>query len=1459
MANDLDDSLAEATSLGTVSTTARTVDELISPDTDVDMYAFTVATGQTVDFDIDTSLNGPGGLGSFLRLFNLQGQQLASNNDANAPGENVIGFDAYLRFTFTTGGTYFLGVSNANNTSYNQFTGDGDAAGGQNSTGSYRLIVRALPVDDDDSIAESISLGAVSTNPSVVSDIISPDIDVDIYRFTVAAGQVVDFDIDTSLNGPGGLGSALRLFNAQGQVLAFNDDANAPGENVIGFDAYLRFTFSTAGTYYIGVSNANNIFYNATTGGGDAAGGFNSVGSYQLSVHALPADLDDSLIEARSLGAVTATPILVNSSITPDIDVDIFRFTVAAGQVVNFDIDTPLNGPGGLGSFLRLFNGQGLELAFNNDAAAPGENVVGFDAYLQFTFATAGTYYIGVSNASNTLYNVATGGSDTAGGFDSIGDYQLIVQTAAAITTDPDDSLAESVSLGAISTTPVLASDIISPDVDVDIYSFTVAAGQVVDFDIDTSLNGPGGLGSFLRLFNGQGQELAFNDDDDAPGENIVGFDAYLRFTFTTAGTYYIGVSNVNNTLYNALTGGGDAAGGQNATGNYQLIVQALPIDPDDSLSEAPSLGTVTTTPDVVNDSITPDIDVDLYSFTVAAGQVVDFDIDTAPNGPGGLGSFLRLFNAQGQELAFNDDAAAPGESVIGFDAYLRFTFAAAGTYFIGVSNNNNTLYNPTTGGADAAGGFNSIGSYQLTVQLVSASSVDPDDTLLEANALAALSTTPTTVSASISPDPPSMFQTDVDMYRFTVAAGQVVDFDIDTPLNGSSGLESYLRLFNAQGLQLAFNDDATAPGETFVGFDAYLRFTFAAAGTYFIAVSNANNTQYDPSNGNGDTIVVGAPNATGSYQLIVQLVATDTDDSLIEATSLGAISTAAVTRTDTISPDIDVDIYRFTVTAGQVVDFDIDTAANGPSGLGSFLRLFNAQGQQLAFNNDANAPGENVVGFDAYLRFTFAVAGTYYVGVSNANNTLYDPLTGNGDAAGGPNAIGNYQLIVQALPVDLDDSLSEAPSLGAASATPVTINGSITPDIDVDVYRFTVAAGQVVDFDIDTSLNGPGGVDSFLRLFNAQGQLLTFNNNAAAPGESQVVFDAYLRFTFATAGTYYVGVSNANNMQYDPISGGGDVAGGFNSIGSYQLSMQALPPPAVATLLLTINVSSIPELNGTAVGTVSRSNSALTQALVVALSSSDTTAATVPPSVTIPVNQSSATFTITAVDDDVADGTETVTITASAAGFVAGSQTLQVTDNDGEWHNAAFPTDVTNDGIASPIDALTIINFINAFGAGPVPAGNPPPYYDVNSDNFIGAIDVLMVINYLNAQRSGAGEGEAFHAAAPTFSGGTATASFWPARAVDSPARTAAALSQPLAVAFTQSPLLNAGVPKGVVNRFSQPPPRPDSGRASASPDPLDAIFAELVAELELEAVLNSRQSRRQIERGSGEQTEAT
>ncbi len=141
----------------------------------------------------------------------------------------------------------------------------------------------------------------------------------------------------------------------------------------------------------------------------------------------------------------------------------------------------------------------------------------------------------------------------------------------------------------------------------------------------------------------------------------------------------------------------------------------------------------------------------------------------------------------------------------------------------------------------------------------------------------------------------------------------------------------------------------------------------------------------------------------------------------------------------------------------------------------------------------------------------------------------------------------------------DLDDTIVEATGLGAVSTTALTTNGSISPDIDVDVYSFTVTDGQTVDFDIDTVLNGTGGLGSYLRLFNASGTQLAANDNAAAPDESSVGFDAYLRYTFVTGGTYYIAVSNSTNVTYDVTTGTSDTVGGDNSTGAYQLSLQAV------------------------------------------------------------------------------------------------------------------------------------------------------------------------------------------------------------------------------------------------------------------------------------------------------------
>jgi ELWxxDGT repeat protein len=108
-------------------------------------------------------------------------------------------------------------------------------------------------------------------------------------------------------------------------------------------------------------------------------------------------------------------------------------------------------------------------------------------------------------------------------------------------------------------------------------------------------------------------------------------------------------------------------------------------------------------------------------------------------------------------------------------------------------------------------------------------------------------------------------------------------------------------------------------------------------------------------------------------------------------------------------------------------------------------------------------------------------------------------------------------------------------------------------------------------------------------------------------------------------------------------------------------------------------------------------------------------------------------------------------------------------------WHNTVDGLDVTGmdlapDGEVTPADALAIINYINAFGAGPLPAGAAPgaPYIDTASaesgayqyggDNFISAHDVLAVINWINAFGNGeagpVGEGEATASSLPQFTG---------------------------------------------------------------------------------------------------------
>jgi hypothetical protein len=142
--------------------------------------------------------------------------------------------------------------------------------------------------------------------------------------------------------------------------------------------------------------------------------------------------------------------------------------------------------------------------------------------------------------------------------------------------------------------------------------------------------------------------------------------------------------------------------------------------------------------------------DVDLYSFNLEVGQTVSLDIDTEEVLPETLDfrpivfpvleetlqkpdTELRLFDAEGNELATNTDGAAPNEE-FSRDPYLEYTAEAAGTYYVGVSQLGNRNYDPNVARSGSGWTFPEVGvffgPYELTASLVDGTTdpVEPTD-----------------------------------------------------------------------------------------------------------------------------------------------------------------------------------------------------------------------------------------------------------------------------------------------------------------------------------------------------------------------------------------------------------------------------------------------------------------------------------------------------------------------------------------------------------------------------------------------------------------------------------------------------------------------------------------------------------------------------------------------------------
>ena len=251
-----------------------------------------------------------------------------------------------------------------------------------------------------------------------------------------------------------------------------------------------------------------------------------------------------------------------------------------------------------------------------------------------------------------------------------------------------------------------------------------------------------------------------------------------------------------------------------------------------------------------------------------------------------------------------------------------------------------------------------------------------------------------------------------------------------------------------------------------------------------------------------------------------------DPNDQISEAINMGPTGSAH-TELGTIDSPTDVDMFRFTVTAGQRVGFDIDVTGR----LDSVIRLFDSTGRQLTSNDDGAAPGESR-SYESYLDYTFASGGTYYLGVSGYGNSSYNAVTGTGDTNG---STGDYNLTVQSLstePVDpprvpfdteSNNTINTANFIGAFARGfySQTYYGSTGTSPDTQDWIRIRVAGRTSG----TIQLSPVSQDLDLELYNANGSRIGLSINPGTRVDT-------INMNGLAAGTYYIrimpGVSGA-------------------------------------------------------------------------------------------------------------------------------------------------------------------------------------------------------------------------------------------------------------------------------------------------------------------------------------------
>ncbi len=131
--------------------------------------------------------------------------------------------------------------------------------------------------------------------------------------------------------------------------------------------------------------------------------------------------------------------------------------------------------------------------------------------------------------------------------------------------------------------------------------------------------------------------------------------------------------------------------------------------------------------------------------------------------------------------------------------------------------------------------------------------------------------------------------------------------------------------------------------------------------------------------------------------------------------------------------------------------------------------------------------------------------------------------------------------------------------NLGDDSVPRVSVEGTIDPGQDVDLYALELQGGETVVLDIDFTGTPIPSPDTQIFVWDANGVQVAFNDDffPGTGGEgagSSDRTDAYLEYNVPVTGTYYVGVQSFNGLTTGPYTLNVGVANSTDGLGGFEI-----------------------------------------------------------------------------------------------------------------------------------------------------------------------------------------------------------------------------------------------------------------------------------------------------------------